>query len=209
MQEVQPGGPADKAGLKAGDIITTIDGRSIKDGDDLVNEIASRKPGSTIRLGYVRDGKPQDTTVTIGDRDKVFADLNNPQPESDQDNGGGAGEAKLGVVVQDAPPATVAKIHTSGVLIESVRTGSFADLQGLEPGLVITHVNRQPTATKEQFDAVVEQAQDRRRCGLRSDRPASSRTGHQLSLAARCSSHEPAPVAMSLAAGAGFQSESS
>ena len=155
VQEVQPGGPADKAGIKAGDIITTIDGRSIKDGDDLVNEIASRAPGSTIRLGYMRDGKPQDTTVTIGDRDKVFADLNNPQPESDQDNGGGAGEAKLGVVVQDAPPATVSRIHTSGVVIESVRTGSFADLQGLAPGLVITHVNRQPTPNKEQFDAVV------------------------------------------------------
>ena len=48
-----------------------------------------------------------------------------------------------------------AKIHTSGVVIDSVRTGSFADLQGLEPGLVITHVNRQPTGTKDQFDAVV------------------------------------------------------
>jgi serine protease Do len=41
------------------------------------------------------------------------------------------------------------------VVIDSVRTGSFADLQGLEPGLVITHVNKQPTSTKEQFDAVV------------------------------------------------------
>ncbi len=71
------------------------------------------------------------------------------------DNGGGAGEAKLGVVVHEVPPATVARIHTSGVVIESVRTGSFADLQGLEPGLVITHVNRQPTANKDQFDAVV------------------------------------------------------
>ncbi len=155
VQEVQPGGPAEKAGIKAGDIITAIDGRPIKDGDDLVNEIASRAPGSTIRLGYVRDGKPQDTTVTIGDRDKVFADLNNPQPENDQDNGGGAGEAKLGVVVQDAPSATVSRIHASGVVIDSVRAGSFADLQGLEPGLVITHVNRQPTSNKDQFDVVV------------------------------------------------------
>jgi serine protease Do len=155
VQEVQPGGPADKAGLKPGDIITTVDGRAIKDGDDLVNEIASRRPGSSIRLGFIRDGKPQDATVTIGDRDKVFADLNNPQPDDNQGGGGGAGEAKLGLVVQDAPPATVARIHTPGVIIESVRTGSFADLQGLEPGLVITHVNRQPTANKDQFDAVV------------------------------------------------------
>ncbi len=155
VQEVQPGGPADQAGITAGDIITTVDGRSIKDGDDLVNEIASLRPGSTIRMGYVRDGKPLDTTVTIGDRDKVFADLNNPQQASNQEGGGGAGEAKLGVVVQDVPASMASKVHAPGVIITSVRTGSFADLQGLEPGLVITHVNRQPTGTKEQFDAVV------------------------------------------------------
>ncbi|MGD0158275.1 MAG: trypsin-like peptidase domain-containing protein [Terracidiphilus sp.] len=155
VQEVQPGGPADKGGLKPGDIINTVDGRSIKDGDDLVNEIASRRPGSTIRLGFMREGKPQDTTVTIGDRDKVFADVNNPQPNNDQEGGSGAGEAKLGLVVQEVPANTLSRIHTPGVIIESVRTGSFADLQGLEPGLVITHVNRLPTANKEQFDAVV------------------------------------------------------
>jgi serine protease Do len=155
VQEVQPGGPADKAGLKAGDIIVAVDGRPIKDGDDLVNEIASRRPGSTIRLGYVRDGKSEDTTVTIGDRDAVFANLNNPQPEGPDNSVIGAGEAKLGIVVQDTPPATVSRIHASGVIVESVRTGSFADLQGLEPGLVITHINRQPTPNKEQFDTVV------------------------------------------------------
>jgi len=155
VQEVQPGGPADKAGLKAGDIITAIDGRNIKDGDDLVNEIASRRPGSTIRLGFIRDGKPADTTVSIGDRDKVFAEMNNPEQQNNPDNGGGAGESKLGLVVQDAPPQVASKIHSPGVIVESVHTGSFADLQGLEPGLVITHVNRQPTPTKDQFNAAV------------------------------------------------------
>jgi serine protease Do len=155
VQEVQPGGPADKAGLKAGDIITTVDGRGIKDGDDLVNDIASRRPGSTIRLGYLRDGKPMDATVTIGDREKVFADMNNPQPQGNQGGETGAGEAKLGVVVHEITQQTASKIHASGVIIDSVRTGSFADLQGLVPGLVITHVNRQPTPTKDQFDAVV------------------------------------------------------
>ncbi len=155
VQEVQPGGPADRAGLKAGDIITTVDGRGIKDGDDLVNDIASRRPGSSIRLGYIRDGKPMDATVTIGDRDKVFAEMTNPQPQGNQPGEASAGEAKLGVVVHEIAPAMAAKIHVSGVMIDSVRTGSFADLQGLAPGMVITHVNRQPTATKDQFDAVV------------------------------------------------------
>ncbi len=155
VTEVQPGGPGDQAGLKLRDIITTIDGRAIKDGDDLVNEIASRKPGSSIRLGFVRDGKPLDTTVTIGDRDKVFAELNNPQPDNDQESAGGAGESKLGLVVQDVPSSVVSKVHTPGVVITSVRPGSFADLQGLEQGLMIVRVNRQPTGNKEQFDAVV------------------------------------------------------
>ena len=155
VQKVHSGGPADKAGVKVGDIITTIDGRAIKDGDDLVNEIASRRPGSTIRMGYLRDGKPADTTVTIGDRDKVFADQGNQQAETNPDEKGDAGEAKLGIVVRDVSPSTATKLHASGVLIQSVRSGSFADLQGLEPGLVITRINKQPTATKDQFDAVV------------------------------------------------------
>jgi serine protease Do len=155
VQEVQPGGPADKAGLKPGDIIVSVDGRPIKDGDDLVNEIASRHPGSSIRLGYLRNGKQQDATVTVGDRDKVFADLNNPQTPQNPESGNDVGETKLGLVVRQESPNTEQKLKTAGVVIESVRTGSFADLQGLEPGMVITRVNRQPTGTKEEFDAVV------------------------------------------------------
>jgi len=156
VQQVQPGGPADKAGLKPGDIITQVDGRPIKDGDDLVNEIASRKPGSSIRLGFVRDGKPTDTTVTVGDRDKVFAELNNPQSMSAPSEEGDAGESKLGIVVREAPPAVASKLHAQGMAIQSVRTGSFADLQGLEPGLIIIRINKQPTSTKAQYDAVVD-----------------------------------------------------
>ncbi len=53
-----------------------------------------------------------------------------------------------------------------GVVIQSVRSGSFADLQGLEPGLIITRINKQPTGTKEQFDAVVSKLKTGRRCGL-------------------------------------------
>jgi serine protease Do len=155
VQQVQPGGPADKAGLKPGDIITQVDGRPIKDGDDLVNEIASRKPGSSIRLGFVRDGKPTDTTVTVGDRDKVFAEMNNPQSNAAPDEEGDAGESKLGIVVREAPPAVSGRLHAQGVVVQSVRTGSFADLTGLEPGLVIIRINKQSTATRAQYDAVV------------------------------------------------------
>jgi serine protease Do len=155
VSRVEPDGPADKAGIKVRDIITSIDGRPIKDGDDLVNEIASRRPGSTIRLGYLRDGKQGDTSVTIGDRDKVLAQGGGEQWETNSEEKGDAGETKLGIVVRDAPPATTDKLHSKGVVVQSVRAGSFADLQGLEPGLVIVRINKQAIATKDQFDAIV------------------------------------------------------
>jgi serine protease Do len=155
VQEVQPGSPADRAGIKPGDVIQSIDGRNVKNGDDLVNEIASRRPGSTAVLGYLRNGQSQQTTVTVGDRDRVFANILGEQSQVSAQGPAGAGEAKLGLVVRAASPAITAKIHTQGVEIVSVRTGSFADLHELEPGVVITKVNRQPVGDPTQFDAVV------------------------------------------------------
>ena len=155
VQQVEPGQPADKAGIKAGDVIVTIDGRSIKDGDDLVNEIASRRPGSSIRVGYLRDGKQSDTTVTIGDRDKVFADMGKQTAENNSDDKGDVGEAKLGIVVRELSAEQADKLHTPGVSVQSVRAGSFADLQGLQPGDLIVRINKQPTGTKSEFNGVV------------------------------------------------------
>jgi len=71
------------------------------------------------------------------------------------DEGANPGESKLGIVVRDASPEMVSKIHHPGVIVQSVRTGSFADLSSLEPGLVIIRINKQPTGTRDQFNAVV------------------------------------------------------
>lgn len=155
ISHVQPGGPAEKAGLKMGDVITSIDGRGIKDGDELVNEIASRRPGSTARLGYLRDDKSGTATVTIGDRDKVFANLNGAPSEEQPTGQAEAGESILGIVVREATPAQAAKLHMPGMVIQSVRPGSFADLQGLAPGLAITRINKHPVGTRAQYNAVV------------------------------------------------------
>ena len=77
------------------------------------------------------------------------------QSNAAPENSGQPGEAKLGIVVHDASPQITAKIHQQGVAIASVRSGSFGDLYGLEPGLVIIRVNKQATSNKDQFDAVV------------------------------------------------------
>ncbi len=124
VSNIYPGQPAEKAGIKAGDIIVSIDGRSIKDGDDLVNDIAARKPGTTVKIGYVRGGKEQTTTVTIGDRAKVFEAANNGAPDDSQgpDQGNG-GEGRLGLSVgnlplrggrQDRHPRRADPVHQAG-----------------------------------------------------------------------------------------------
>jgi serine protease Do len=157
VQSISPGGPADKAGIKVGDVIVSIDGRQIKDGDDLVNDIASRRPGTALRLGYLRDGKEGTASLTVGDRTKVFAATapNAPGEDNNPNGPAGAGEGKIGIMVRDLPSALTDKTNISGVLIQSVRPGSFAFEIGLPEGGVITRVNKQPVSNRQTFDAVV------------------------------------------------------
>jgi serine protease Do len=155
INAVTPHGPADQAGLKAGDIITTVDGKPIKDGDALVTDIAARKPGSTVHLGYVRGGQTANASLTIADRAKLYA----AQPvsqngESGPESAPNASEGKLGITVEAVPNALAAKgIH--GVVVTQVKPGSFADESGLAAGLVITEINKQPVTGIDQFQSLV------------------------------------------------------
>ncbi len=154
ISSVQPGFPAAKAGLKAGDIIVSIDGRPVKDGDDLISDIASRKPGSTATLGYIHNGKQQTATITIANRADMMAALNNQAAPNGNSNGPQQnGTSKLGISVSNVPPEMASKAGiTGGVLIQGIRPGSFADsLEGLAPGEVILQMNRQPITNVSDF----------------------------------------------------------
>ena len=158
ISSVTPGFPADKAGLKPGDIIVSIDGRPIKGGNDLINDIAGRKPGSTASIGYIdHNGKHETTTVTIANRAAMLAALNNGNAPSGSSNGPQEnGTTKLGLGVSNVPPEMASKAGINGgVLIRSIRPGSFADgLQGLAPGEVILQMNRQPVTNVQQFQGL-------------------------------------------------------
>ena len=154
ISSVQPGFPAAKAGLKAGDIIVSIDGRPVKDGDDLISDIASRKPGSTATLGYIHNGKQQTATITIANRADMMAALNNQTaPNGNSNSPQQNGTSKLGISVSNVPPEMASKAGiTGGVLIQGIRPGSFADsLEGLAPGEVILQMNRQPITNVSDF----------------------------------------------------------
>ncbi|TLS40613.1 PDZ domain-containing protein, partial [Streptomyces montanus] len=68
-EAVEPGGPADKAGLKPGDVITKLDDRVIDSGPTLIGEIWTHQPGDNVELTYTRDGKTQTAEVTLGERE--------------------------------------------------------------------------------------------------------------------------------------------
>ncbi|HZY73563.1 MAG TPA: trypsin-like peptidase domain-containing protein [Edaphobacter sp.] len=157
VSTVTPTGGAAKAGIKPGDAIVSIDGRDIKGGDDLVNDISSRKIGSTIKLGYLRDGKKAVADVVIGDRAKTYAELSGGGDEDDSGpQTSDAGKTTLGITVSTIPPAIASRTGISkGVIVATVRPGSFADEIGLGKGAIITEINRKPVTDEMTYRAIV------------------------------------------------------
>jgi len=156
VSSVAKGGPAEQAGIKTGDIITSVDGQPIKDGDDLVNIITARHPGSTAKIGYLRNGQQQSATVTIQDRTKTVGSLTG-QDNTPEENGPGeeqSGPDKLGVTAVNLPQQLTSKgVH--GVFIQQVKPGSFADEIGLAQGAVINEINKTAINNKSDYTAAV------------------------------------------------------
>ena len=154
--QVTPNGGAAKAGIKPQDILVSINGHQIKDGDDLVNDISARAVGSTVEIGYLRDGAKHTATVTIGDRAKVYAEVAGTDAEPDSPASVDAGQSKLGITVRAVPPAVASKLGiTGGVTVDSVTPGSFADEIGLGKGTLIVEINRQPVTDESSYRSIV------------------------------------------------------
>ena len=152
ISSVVPGSPADQSGLKVGDTITSVDGKKVTKGSELVADIASRKPGSKVNLAFIRNGKPQETTVTIADRAKLFAarlgedqgneDENTPKP------------SKFGVTVRKVTPEMADRLDIpggKGVIVQDVKPGSFAEDVNLARGDIILEINKQSVNSEEDF----------------------------------------------------------
>jgi serine protease Do len=164
ISAVTPGMPAAKAGLEPQDVITSIDGKPVKDGDDLVANISARRPGSTVRLGYLRGTKEESATVGIANRADTIEALNGKPGSDDQDSSADQPDSsatfgKLGISVQ-AVPANVLqqKKLSGGVLVTDVKPGSFAeDLSpfGLSKGDIIIEVNRKTVTDAQSFKGII------------------------------------------------------
>jgi serine protease Do len=157
ISAVAKGGPAEQAGLKVGDIITTIDGKPIKDGDELVNIITAKHPGSNVKVGYLRNGQQQTATVGIADRTKTVGALTGQNNQPNENGPGGeeqSGPDKLSITAVNIPQQLASKgVH--GVFVQSVKPGSFADEIGLSQGAVITEINKTPVNNKTDYNNAV------------------------------------------------------
>src|SRR5712692_6024676 len=155
VSDVTPGSPAEQAGLKVGDTIVAIDGKPVKNGDELVSDIASRKPGSKIAVGFIRNSKKQELTATVADRAKLFA-----ARLGDDDEGGvesGPKESKLGLTVGSLTQEYADRVDVpanKGVIVKEVKSGSFAEDIGLTRGDIILEINKLTVDSEEQFNRV-------------------------------------------------------
>ena len=142
VSQVVPGSPAQKAGLQKFDVITEVDGKRIATSSDLQDYIVDRPVGANVKLGFLRDGKPQTTTVTIGDRAELFSDSpvaaesrNNAAP---RDRAGTS--SKIGITVEPVTSQQRRQFNLpqNGVLITEVQPGSLAEDARLAEGLIVT-----------------------------------------------------------------------
>jgi serine protease Do len=152
IANVTPNGPAAKAGLLTGDTIVSVNGKQVASGDELVAEISALKPGTTAKVGYVRNGKPSTADVTIADRQKLFATrLGDDDENSEQAK---PEENKLGVSVREITPDIADKMklpNSKGVLIQEVKPGGFGDNVGVSRGDVILEINKQPVNSEADY----------------------------------------------------------
>ena len=153
IQKVEPGGPAEKGGLEAGDVIIALDGKPVNRGQDLMDRVADASVGETMKITVLRNGKKEDFNVVIGDRNKVFASqLGGPRSE---DSGQSEGtQAKFGITIKDLNNALRESLvykGPAGVVVTEVEPGSFADDIGLLANDIITNINRHPVTSKDEL----------------------------------------------------------
>jgi serine protease Do len=146
VSEVTPGGPAAKAGVQAGDLITQIDGRKIEYGADVVDYVSSQNIGTKVNITYLRGGRSANAAVALGELP------GGEEPKL-------AESGKVGLGLQTLTPEIAGSLglptNTKGVVITEVVAGSPAARAGLKEGEVLLEVDRKPVSSVEEAAAAL------------------------------------------------------
>jgi len=157
VAQVNKDSPAEKAGLKTGDVIVRFEGKEVRDTRQLRNLVAAATPGTSVKVDVIRDGKEQSFTVTIGRMPTEMVAATKPS---------GKGENRLdelGLSVQTLTPDLARQLDLQGekgVLISGIEQDSIVSMANLQVGDLIVEVNRQRvTSVAEFLDALGDQDQ--------------------------------------------------
>ncbi len=153
VEAVEPGSPADKAGLQPGDVITNINGQPVHTGADLVNPIAETVIGQSVQVRYVRNKETKEVSLTVADRSKIFPQVaQTAEDQPDQSDTPG----QFGLHVEELTPDLSRKLGMSkitGVVVTEVEPASFAEDVDFARGDVITEINHVPINALSDYKA--------------------------------------------------------
>ncbi len=149
ISQIYKDSPADKYGLKRGDVIVEMDGKPVKDVGHFRNMIALTLPGTDIDLIIIRKGKSQNISVKLSNISEATYDDSIRIDILD----------KLGIMVQNLTEDEANKLgydEMEGVLISNVKQGSLAAFLGLRPGMLILEVNKETVKRVSELSKALE-----------------------------------------------------
>ena len=157
---VEPGGAAARAGVKQGDVITGLNGEKVADSNALRNRIAGTKPGSTIELELVRNGKTETVRATLSE-----LEASRERASRDDQESNGSGFGPTGMAVESLTPDVARELGLSnrkeGVVVRDVNPDGAAASAGIQPGDVISQVNGEAVKTPNELRAALAASRER------------------------------------------------
>jgi serine protease Do len=171
VNEIVPGSPADKAGLKPGDVITGFNGKPVSNVPTFRMTVAASEAGKSFDLSYYRDGKERSTSIVPAPSDKVVSRLERESSSEERETPTEPAKTSIEGFGLDVQPLTREQARTlgftgevKGLHVTAVKDGSPAEAAGIEPGDVITHVVRekkpQPVSTVKDFQEAAAKADE-------------------------------------------------
>ncbi|WP_188065151.1 Do family serine endopeptidase [Sphingobium sp. KCTC 72723] len=165
VQGVEPGKGAEKAGIKAGDVIVSVAGQEVSPDQNLSSIVASQPIGSRVPIVLLRNGQRQSVTAIVGERPSED-ELNSFAQQQDEDfsqqenqNPGQAAQQSLGISAIPLTPTIIRQLgvaaDTRGVVITAVDASTDAGTKGLRRGDVIITANNRPVTSQAELDAQV------------------------------------------------------
>jgi S1-C subfamily serine protease len=161
VSSVQAGGPAERAGVKRGDVIVAFNGQPVADSNNLRNLVASTNPGTKAALTVLRDGREQTLNVTLGE---LPTDSHPPgdQPNDEQSSNGGG---KFGLTLQPLTADLAGRLgvdtNAHGLVVTQVDPSGIAAEAGIRQGDVIEEVNRQAVQSPGDFNVALQRSGSR------------------------------------------------